>query len=89
MFRHIIYAIFLQLVNKTTDCFNNIAFILMAKISSKKVCEKMENNSKFGKVLLVFNRNAELLRFSQKDDEKFDNSVKFAEKKMVLFVHCC
>ena len=49
----------------------------------------MENNSKFGKVLLVFNRNAELLRFSQKDDEKFDNSVKFAEKKMVLFVHCC
>ena len=33
----------------------------MAKISSKKVCDKMENNSTLEKVLLVCNRNAELL----------------------------
>ena len=57
------YAIFFwQLVNKTDDCFNNIVFILVAKISFKKVCEKMGNNSMLEKALLVFNRNAELLR---------------------------
>ena len=50
--------IFWQLVNKTTDRFNNIVFILVAKISFKKVCEKMENNS----ALLVCNRNVDLLR---------------------------
>ena len=32
----------------------------MAKISSKKVCENMENNSTLEKILLVCNRNAEL-----------------------------
>ena len=63
MFRHKIYAIFFrQLVNKTTDCFNNIAFILVTKISFKKLCEKIENNSTLEKDLLVYNRNAELLR---------------------------
>ena len=37
VFRHIIYAIFIwQLVVKTAGCFNNIVFILVAKISSKK-----------------------------------------------------
>ena len=36
---------FWQLVNKIADCFNNIVFILAAKISSKKVCEEMEVNS--------------------------------------------
>ena len=62
MFRHIIYAIFVwQLVNKTADCFNNLVFILLAKIWSKNVCEKMENNSTLEKVLLVWNRNGELL----------------------------
>ena len=48
---------FWWLVNKTADCFNNIV-----EINSKKVCEKMENNSMLEKVLLVFNRNAQLLR---------------------------
>ena len=63
MFTHIIYAILLwQLVNKTADCFNNIVFIFVVKISSKKVCENMENNSTLEKVLLVCNRNVELLR---------------------------
>ena len=46
-----IYAIFFwQLVNKT------------AKISSKKVWEKLENNSMLEKVLLECNLNAELLQ---------------------------
>ena len=35
------------------------------KISSKKVCEKMENNSTLEKVLLAYNRNFELLRSSR------------------------
>ena len=58
----IIYAIFFwQLVSKTADCFNRIVFSLVVIISSKKVCEKMGNNSKLEKVLLVCKRNAELL----------------------------
>ena len=51
----------------------------------------MENNSTFEKILLVFNRNAELLRqsgFYQKADaEKFDHSEKFAEKKAFAYGH--
>ena len=63
VFRHIIYAIFFwQLVNKTANCFNNIVFILVEKISSKKICKKMKNISTLEKVSLVCNRNAELLR---------------------------
>ena len=49
-------------VNKTADCFNKIVFILVAKINSKKVCEKMEYDLTLEKVLLMCNRNAELLR---------------------------
>ena len=61
----------------------------------------MENNSTLEEVLLVRNRNVELLRlvsgtfdsksgFSQKDDEeKLDNSVKFAEKKFAIFCFIC
>ena len=60
----------------------------------------MENNSTLEKILLMFNRNAELLRlvgatfvfqsgFSQKDDdEKFDHSEKFAEKKAIFCFIC-
>ena len=61
----------------------------------------MENNSTLEKILLVFNRNSELLRlvegsnfsfqsgFSQKDDEeKFDLSEKFAEKKAIFCFIC-
>ena len=36
--------------------------VCMAKISSEKVCDKMENNSTLEQVLLVYNWNAELLR---------------------------
>ena len=79
MFRHIIRAIFFwqQLANKTADCFNNIVFILIVKISSKKVCEKMENNSTLVKVLLVCNRNAELLRLVE---TTFDSKVAFLRR---------
>ena len=97
MFRHIIYSIFFwELVNKTADCFKNIVFILVAKISSKKVCEKMESNSTLEKILLVCNRNAVAVGrsifwfqsgFPQKDEEEiFDNSEKFAEKYLSFFV---
>ena len=48
MFRYIIYAIFI--------------WQLVAKISSKKVCEKMQNNSTLEKVFLVCKKNADLLR---------------------------
>ena len=37
-------------------------FILVAKISSKKVYEKMENNATMEKALLFCNRKADLLR---------------------------
>ena len=96
MFRHILYAIFFwKLVNKTADCFNNIVFILVAKISSKKVSKEMENNSTLEKVLLVCKRKASLAvmdsrsnfwSFSQKDKkEKFDNSEKFTKKNFATF----
>ena len=59
----------------------------------------MENNSTLEKILLVFNRNAELLRlvgatFYSKvaslrkiDEEKFHHSEKFAEKKAFSYGH--
>ena len=58
----------------------------------------MENNLTLEKILLVFNRNAELLRlvgatFYSKvadevgDEEKFDHSEKFAEKKAFAYGH--
>ena len=78
MFRLITYAIFFwQLLNKTADCFNNIVFILVAKISSKKVCEKMENNSALDKVLLVCNRNVKVLRLIR---TTFDFKVAFLRR---------
>ena len=68
----------------------------MAKISSRQGCAKMENNSTMEKVLLACDRNAKLLRligatfdFKVDEEEKFDNSEKFAEKSLPLFVcHC-
>ena len=49
----------------------------------------MENNSTLEKILLVFNRNFLFQSgFSQKDDEeKFDHSEKFAEKKAFAYGH--
>ena len=82
MFRHIINAIFFwQLVNKTADGFNNIVFILEAKISSIKVCEKMENNSTLERALVTVSSSIFWFQsgFPQKDEEeKFDNFEKFA-----------
>ena len=78
MFRHITYAIFFwQLVNKTADYFNNIVFILVAKISSKKVYEKMKTNWTLENVLLVCKRNAKLLRLV---GATFDSKVVFLRR---------
>ena len=56
----------------------------------------MENNRTLEKVLLVCNRNAELLRlvgatFNSKvdEEEKFHNSEKFAEKNFAIFCFIC
>ena len=90
MFRHIIYAIFFwQLVNKTADCFNNIVYILLAKISSKKVCKKMEHNSTLEKALLVCNRNAELLRLVKATFESKVASLKRMRKKNLIILKVC
>ena len=70
----------------------------MAKINSKKVYEKMKNNSTLEKVLLVCNKNAELLRlvgatFNFNTDslrrmwqKNFINSEKFAEEKFTILL---
>ena len=86
MFRHIIYAIyFYQLVNKTAACFNNIVFILVKKISSKKVCKKMENNSTLEKFLQECNRNAELLRIVRTTfDSKAAALRRMREKNFII-----
>ena len=92
---------FWQLLNKKADCFNNIVFILVTKISSKNVCGKMENNSTLEKVILVCNSNAELLRLvastfdfkltflTRMRKKKFDNYEKFAEKEFAIFCFIC
>ena len=78
---------FRQLVNKTADCFNNIVFTLVAKISSKNVCEKMENNSRkrLEKVLLVFNSNTELLRsVGATFDSKVTSLRRMRKKNLII-----
>ena len=81
------------MVNKTADCFNNI--VLVVKISRKNLLEKMENNSTLEKILLVFNRYAELLQFlfqsgffKKDDEEKFDHSEKFAYGHFLFYWFC-
>ena len=50
----------------------------------------MENNSTLEKILLVCKRNTELLRLEEAtEEEKFDNSEKFAEKKFSIFCFIC
>ena len=86
MFRHIIYAIFFrQLVNKTADCFNNIVFILVAKIRLKRMW-KNGKLLKVGKDLtLVSNRNAEMLRLiGAYFDSKAASLIKM-RKKILIF----
>ena len=46
----------------------------------------MKNNSRLGKVSLVYNRNADLIQKWFSTEEKFDNSEKFAEKSLTFFV---
>ena len=85
VFRHIIYAIFFwQLINKTADCFNNIVFISVANISSKKVCEKMENNSALEKVLLVCNRNAEPKKKGATFNSKVTSLRRLRKKNLII-----
>ena len=50
------------MVNNNSWLFQQHCFVLVVKISRKNFIEKMENNSTLEKILLVFNRNAELLR---------------------------
>ena len=54
----------------------------------------MENNLTLKKVVLVWNRNADLLRlvratFDSKVEANFDNSEKFANKKFAIFCFIC
>ena len=54
----------------------------------------MENNLTLKKVVLVWNRNADLLRlvratFDSKVEENFDNSEKFANKMFAIFCFIC
>ena len=86
MFRHIIYAIFFwQLVNKIVDCFNNIVFILVTKICSRKVCEKIENNSTLEKVLQKCSWNAELLRLvGATFDSKVASLRRMRKKNLII-----
>ena len=65
------------LLNNTADCFNNIVFILVVKISSEKDFEKLENNSTLEKVLLVCNSNAKLLRLVE---ATIDSKVAFLRR---------
>ena len=76
------------LVNKVADCFNNIVFIFVAKISSKKVCEKWKDNSTLEKVLLArrSNRNAELLRLIEATFVSQVASFKSTRKKNLIIL---
>ena len=60
------------------------------KIFPKKVCEKMENNSTLEKILLVCNRNVELLRLL---GATFDSKVAFfrrmRKKNMIILKKVC
>ena len=47
----------------------------------------MENNSTLEKILLVFNRNAELLRLVGATFDSIDHSEKFAEKNAFAYGH--
>ena len=83
---HKICNIFLT-AGKQLYCFNDIVFILVAKISSKKICEKMENNSTLEKILLVCNRNTDLLRLVE---GTFDSKVtlRWMRKKTLIILKC-
>ena len=58
-----------------------MVFILLTKISSKKVYEKMENNSTLEKVLLLCNRNAVFLRLI---GATFDSTRGFLKGLIIL-----
>ena len=77
---------FLTAGKQNSYCFNNIVVILVAKNSSKKICEKMENNSTLEKVSLVCNRNAELLRLVGATFESKVVSVQRIRKKNLIIL---
>ena len=60
----------------------SLFFILVAKISSKKVYEKMEDNSTLEKVLLVCNRKGELLRLVVDSKMTFLRSIR--KKNLII-----
>ena len=69
----------------TADCFNNIVFILVTKSSSKKVCEKMEDNSTLEQVSLVCKSNAELLRLVEATfDSKVASFKRMRKKNLII-----
>ena len=78
---HNIRNIFLK-AGKTTTLF----LFCLAKISSKKVCEKLENNSMLKKVLLVCNRNAKLLRLVGATFESTVASRRSMRKKNLIIL---
>ena len=96
------YAIFFwQLVNKTADYFNNIVFILVVKISSKKVSENNGKQLNVGRGLTSVQQERWAVAvsrsnfwfqsgFPQKDEEeKCYNSENFAENKFAIFCFIC
>ena len=70
---------------KQLYCFNDIVFILVAKIRSKKVCEKMENNSTLEKISLVYNRNTDLLRLVEATFD-FKVALRSVRKKTLIIL---
>ena len=58
----------------------------MAKISSKKECQKMETNSTLKKILLLWDRNAELLRLVGAIFDSKVVSLKTMRKKNLIIL---
>ena len=94
--------IFLTAGKQNSWLFQQYCFYFGGEYKFQLFCENMENNSTLRRVLLVCNRNAELLRLVEdnfwfqsvrnatKDEkEKFDNSEKFTEKKFAIYCFIC
>ena len=74
------------MVNKTADCFNNI--VLVVKISRKNLLKKWKTTQRWKRSYECLSNFLFQSGFSQKDDEEqFDHSEKFAEKKAFVYGH--
>ena len=78
------------MVDKTADCFKNI--VLVVKINRKNLFKKWKTTQRWKRSYecLTGTPSNFLFQssFSQKDDEeKFDHSEKFAEKKAFAYGH--